>query len=113
MTCFVLGEGDDVLVVVVDEPGEGARLAHAHAHLVVVPAPRVPVLLQAHQAPAQGYGTVSWQHTSWIRCRWGEGSDPSLTMWELLKGVKCNPFQPDICTAESLGLDALCFSDKE
>ena len=56
-TCFVLGEGDDVLVIVVDEPREGAGQAHAHAHLVVVPVARVLVLLQTHQAPAEVHST--------------------------------------------------------
>ena len=56
VTGFVLGKGDDELVVVVDEPWEGAGAAVAHADAPLGPAARGPVLLQSHQLPG-GPGT--------------------------------------------------------
>lgn len=49
--CFVLGEGDDVFVVAVDEFGEPADLVSAHADLVVLPFSTGDVLSERHQAP--------------------------------------------------------------
>lgn len=51
LACFVLGKGDDVFVVAVDEFGEPADLVSAHADLVVLPFSTGDVLLERHQAP--------------------------------------------------------------
>ena len=58
VTSFVLRKGDDELVVVVDEPWEGAGAAVPHADAPLCPAARGPVLLQSHQLP--GGPIVIW-----------------------------------------------------
>lgn len=51
ITRFILSEGDDVLMVVVDESRKGTRQPHPHANLIIPPLTCGFVLLQAHQTP--------------------------------------------------------------
>lgn len=54
LTGLILAKGDDVWMIVVDEPWEGTRLAMAHADLAVEPLTCFHVLPQRHETPVGG-----------------------------------------------------------
>lgn len=63
LTSLVLGKGDNVWMVVVDEAWERAGLATAHADLAVPPLACLQVLPEGHQTPAEedGLRGPAWQ----------------------------------------------------
>lgn len=63
LTSLILGKGDNVWIVVVDEAWERAGLATAHADLTVPPLACLQVLPEGHQTPAEedGLRGPAWQ----------------------------------------------------
>lgn len=63
LTSLILGKGDNVWIVVVDEAWECAGLATAHADLAVPPLACLQVLPEGHQTPAKedGLRGPAWQ----------------------------------------------------